>query len=496
MMITYGSTVIIVILLVFFYKIKNNRAYQLLKQFPSYPLYRLVGSAHILQCWKDGLLVTLEKLLSPHDRLLFWLGPMPILILKKYDDIMTVLNQNHDRYTLNLLEEWIGVGILNAKYEEWKKSRKMLSPAFNSEMLTKYADVFHRQASILVDELKIPAERGEIVDVWDYVMNTNLNTVLANTLGVSIQKTGTKNAKTYCDAIHKAFENLTTRVISPWLHPHFIFTVYLKLTGKMNTVKILNDLPSEAIEKKFNSLRNTSTTRESSYDEDVCSASIVDLLIEKSARETSFTKTRIRDEALQIIVTGSETTALNVCFTLLALAIHQDIQQKVYEEIMQVMPQNNTLATDDCINGLKYLEQCVKETSRIYSQSVMVVRRTHKDCILKDNKIIPKNTFIIAAIHLAHFDPRLYENPSIWDPEHFSDEAIALRPKGSELIFGYGSRICIGAKYSIISSKMQLAHILRNYHISTNIKEITKENLNADLCLRSKIGFPIKFTSR
>ncbi|XP_065222202.1 cytochrome P450 4c21-like isoform X2 [Planococcus citri] len=485
-------TVIVIILFVLFYKIKNKRAHELLKQFPCYPTYPLIGNAYMLHRLNDGLLLSLERLLAPYDRLLFWLGPVPALILKKYDDIMTVLNQTQDRDTMNLLEEWIGVGILNAKFDDWKKSRKMLSPAFSSEMLVRYADVFHEKASILVDELKGPADRGEIVNAWDYVMNTNLETVLANTLGTSIEKTG-KDAKNYCSVLHKTFQNLTTRVISPWLHPGFIYKIYLKLIGQMNTIKILNDLPEEAIEEKLNNVRNTKKAQE--YVDDSPN-SIIDLLIEKSAKETSFTKTRIRDEAVQLILVGSETTALNVCFTLLALAIHQDIQQKVYEEIVQVMPEKDTLDTDDCINQLKYLEQCVKETSRIYSQSVLVIRRTHKDCTLKDNKIIPKNTLVAAAIHFSHFDPELYKNPSVYDPEHFNDEAVAKRPKGSELVFGYGPRICIGAKYSIISSKMQLAHIIRNYHLSTNIKEITKNDLNADLCLRSKIGYPIKFTSR
>ncbi|XP_065222203.1 cytochrome P450 4C1-like [Planococcus citri] len=487
--------IIVIILLAFIDKIKNKRFYDLLKQFPSHPTLPLIGNLHMLRGSKDDLLTRAINIMLPEDRLVFWVGPIPCLVLRKCEDIMAIFNQSQHRETLNLLNEWLGTGILNADYGEWKKSRKILSPAFSSEMLTKYTDVFNKKASSLVDNLKPASVKGDIVDAWDYVIHINIDAILANTLGQCIQNTG-KSEKNYCEAILEVFENITQRVLLPWLHPHLFYLVYLKITGRIKMLDHFKYLPTKVIKQKLNMLRNNNTVLSSDEGTDDLSTTMVDLLIEKGSKETSFTETRMRDEILQLIATGTETTALNVCFTLLMLAMHQDIQQKVYEEITEVMSENDTLAAEDSMNQLKYLEQCIKETSRMYSQAVLAFRRTHKDCLLTDEKIVPKDTFVVAALHLTHYDTDLYENPSKWDPEHFSDQAIAKRPKGSELIFGYGPRLCIGARYSIISSKTQIAHILRNYHLATNIKEFTKDHLKTDLCIRSKIGYPIKFTSR
>ena len=54
----------------------------------------------------------------------------------------------------------------------------------------------------------------------------------------------------------------------------------------------------------------------------------------------------------------------------------------------------------------------------------------------------------------------------------------------------------VGTKYGILSIKTQIVHIVQNYHLSTNISELKKDQLAADLCVRSKIGYPIKFTKR
>ncbi|XP_065224290.1 cytochrome P450 4g15-like [Planococcus citri] len=233
------------------------------------------------------------------------------------------------------------------------------------------------------------------------------------------------------------------------------------------------------------------------------SKAVIDLLIKKGAMEPDFNETRMRDELLQIIAAGVETTALTVSFLMLMLAINQDIQfyftplqQKVHEEITSLTIDCNGLSENDLTNHLRYLEQCIKETLRMFSPVIVTSRRINKEIILKDNKIIPAGMFVATFIHLSNYDPDLYENPQKFDPEHFNDQAVQKRNKNSQLSFGYGPRSCIGAKYAMMSIKTQIAYILRNYHLSTSIKEFTKEHLTMDLSIRSKVGYPIKFTSR
>ncbi|XP_065221567.1 cytochrome P450 4C1-like [Planococcus citri] len=483
---------VIVILFRFLHKMKNKRLYELLEQFPSYPTYPLIGNAHLLFGAYNDLLLKSEQLLQPHDRLVFWVGPIPCLVLKKYNDILTMLNQSLDRDSLHVADEWAGIGLLTAEYEEWKKSRKMLAPAFSSDMLTKYVDVFHEKASNFVEKLKPVVDTDVEVDVLDYVLNTNLDAIVENTMGISMESTG-KRGEEFCTALLDGFISVTERLLSPWLHPHFIYMLYLRLTGKIESIKRLQYLPSKILRDNLNDSHN----QKIEPDGVDSSRTVIDLLIKRRLKEPGFTETRTRDELLQIILAGVETTALNMSYLMLMLAIHQDVQQKVYEEITQLVSEDETITAVQLFHQLKYLDQCIRETTRMYSPVTITGRRTHKECVLKDNTIVPANMLVMAVIHLAHHDPELYRNPNKWDPENFSEEAIAERPKGScQLSFGFGPRSCIGARYAMLSVKTQITHILRNYHLSTHVKELTNDDLKMDLMIRNKIGYPIKFTSR
>ena len=62
--------------------------------------------------------------------------------------------------------------------EEWKKSRKILVPAFSSEMLTKYVDVFKKKSAALVRSFESAADNGQIIDVIDHVVKSNLEGIV------------------------------------------------------------------------------------------------------------------------------------------------------------------------------------------------------------------------------------------------------------------------------------------------------------------------------
>ena len=143
------------------------------------------------------------------------------------------------------------------------------------------------------------------------------------------------------------------------------------------------------------------------------------------------------------------------------------------------------------------------------------------DC--SDDKIIPANLLVVVLFYFVGQDPKLYDNPLKWDPEHFNEKAIKQRPRNSQLLFGYGRRNCIGmfsipacillkdfkdlllkliillnvgSKYAMMAIKIQMVYILSHYHLSSSVKELTKENLKGDVSIRSKIGYPIKLTTR
>ncbi|XP_065221582.1 cytochrome P450 4C1-like [Planococcus citri] len=429
-----------------------------------------------------------------NDRLVFWLGPIPCLFLKKHDDIATVLNQSLDRDFLGATDEWLGKGILTARHEEWTKSRKMLTPAFSSNMLTKYAKVFEKYSFHLVEKLKPVADTGKEIDVWDWLMKANLDAITESSFGVSIQ-TGGKIGEAFCLAIHDAIKFIVKRFQYPWLISRHLNMIYLHMIGKTNSIHDVKQYPTMVLKQNIKNFQDLQRDDNAPSNDDTSHA-IIDLLVRFSFKEPSVTEIRMRDELLQIMGAAIETSPLNMSFLMLMLAMHQDIQQKAYEEVFKIKTDDGTFKPHDIIINMPYVEQCIKETLRMFTPVFHTNRRVHKDILLKDNMIIPANTYVTTFIHFSNYDPDLYKNPEKFDPEHFSEKAVEARPKTSQLSFGYGPRSCLGSKYAMLLIKTQVAHILLNYRISTDVEEFTKTHLKMDISIRSKIGYPIRFTSR
>lgn len=57
------------------------------------------------------------------------------------------------------------------------------------------------------------------------------------------------------------------------------------------------------------------------------------------------------------------------------LAMHQDMQQKAYEEIKSVIPKTGDDVKYDDLGQLDYVERCLKETMRLYPTVPVVARK-------------------------------------------------------------------------------------------------------------------------
>lgn len=151
------------------------------------------------------------------------------------------------------------------------------------------------------------------------------------------------------------------------------------------------------------------------------------------------------------------------------LAIHQDVQDRVYEEICANV-QDIECLDYDTVSKLDYMERTIKETMRLYPLSQVLVRETDADVQL-NGCIVPKGTILLLSIFKMHRSKDIWgPTASEFDPERFLSESFAEQHPYAYLPFSAGPRNCVGAKYAMISMKMMLCHILTAYKLNTTIK--------------------------
>lgn len=138
------------------------------------------------------------------------------------------------------------------------------------------------------------------------------------------------------------------------------------------------------------------------------------------------------------------------------LAIHPNIQERVFAELQSVRSLHDTEVTFNAISQLPYMEMVIKEVMRLFPIGPLIAR----NC-LADTKIskctIPGGTFVIMSIHNLHRNPAYWgEHSNDFDPDNFLPERIAERHTYAYLPFSGGTRNCIVIFFFLRNAKSRV----------------------------------------
>lgn len=131
-------------------------------------------------------------------------------------------------------------------------------------------------------------------------------------------------------------------------------------------------------------------------------------------------------DSFQLTTHVSHRTATTITMTLDILGRHDDVQQKLYEEVSEVIgdtaPDEVTL---DQIKRMAYLEAVIKETLRVFGPLALIARRLYQDLKVKDY-VIPRGTDVWMVLRAMQTSDTYFENASQFKPERFMGNTISL----------------------------------------------------------------------
>ncbi|XP_020296486.1 probable cytochrome P450 6a13 [Pseudomyrmex gracilis] len=160
---------------------------------------------------------------------------------------------------------------------------------------------------------------------------------------------------------------------------------------------------------------------------------------------------------------GSSTTAT---YCLYELAINQDVQNKLRQEIDEVLKKHGKV-TYNAVNDMTYLHKVVSETLRKYPPLPMLNCIYTKALDLPTTNIhIPEGTSVTISVLGIQRDPAIYPDPDKFDPERFDADQIAARHPYAYLPFGEGPRVCIGTRFGYMQTKVGIFNILAKFKVT------------------------------
>ncbi|MEU5999038.1 cytochrome P450 [Streptomyces sp. NPDC047197] len=168
---------------------------------------------------------------------------------------------------------------------------------------------------------------------------------------------------------------------------------------------------------------------------------------------------RIRDTVMVTLLAAHHTTGVAVSWSLHLLGHHPEAADRVAAELDQVLGERATPDYGD-LRRLTYLDMVLKESMRLFPPGPYGARETTEDLVLGPYEI-PAGTTVFYPFWAVHLNPEHWPEPERFDPERFTPQEVAKRPRLAYVPFGIGPRSCEGAALATIEAQLVLAVLLK-----------------------------------
>ena len=339
-----------------------------------------------------------------------------------------------------------GDGLLSSDGPVWRAHRRIMAPAFDLRSLQAYAPAMAEASMALVEEWH-QAPDGRVVDIHQAMMQLALR-IISRTM---FSEGGDGMGALVARATNEGFEALGFGLgdLVPGLRD-------LRMHSRARRMaRIFAELDA-AIHTLIDERENLGA------------AGPMDLLgrlIAARDEETGagLTRTEIRDQLVTIFIAGHETTAVAMSWIWYLLSQHPAEAARLHDELDRVLGGRAPGHAD--LAALPYTRRVVEESMRLYPPAPGLSTRA----VLEDDEVcgvrVPRGSTVDVAPWVIHRHQRLWDHPERFDPDRFSPERSAGRPRFAYLPFGGGPRVCIGAALAMTETMLILASIAQHYRL-------------------------------
>nr|AID61409.1 cytochrome P450 [Calliphora stygia] len=431
-----------------------------------------------------------------------WIFQRLVLVVRDPKYFEVILSSQHlikKPFIYDMFSCWLGDGLLLSYGPKWHARRKILTPTYHFKILEEFIEVFDRQSRVLVRKLAAKADGKTTFNVFPIVCLTALDNIAETAMGVQINAQENPEFP-YAMAVKDATDVLATRAVRPPLYFDISFLLiafpsYLKLR---KSVKIMHDFTNKVINDRRAAMgsqkQHTASTPNDLAEGQKKRMAFLDVLLQATVDGKPLAQEDIREEVDTFMFEGHDTTTSGISFCLYLLSRHASVQQRVFEEIIEVLgaDKDKPLTMRD-LQNLKYLEAVIKETLRMFPSVPIIARECLQD-IQIGNQTIPANTNIALLFYAAGRDPDYFYQANDFNPERFYSASSHDNINPFAYVpFSAGPRNCIGQKFAMLEMKSTISRVLRYFELLPLGAEVIPV---LNLILRSANGVQLGLRAR
>ena len=401
-----------------------------------------------------------------------WFGPIYMSVgLNHPDTIKKVIKEPKNMMVYRLLKPWLGDGLLVSADKKWFRNRRLLTPAFHYEILKPYIPVYNSCLQVMLNgKWSAAAKEKNPVKIFESLSLLSLDILLQCSFSYKSDCQNMNTKHPYIKAVYEMLRLVVSRFMNPLYHIDWIY--WLSPSGKQmkENCNFVHEFSERVIQerKKALGLSGPGADRDSALERAIKQRKYLDfldiLLTAADEDGRGLTDFEIRDEADTFMFEGHDTTTSGMSWTLYCLAKYPEHQEKVREEVRNVLMGREWLEYED-LKGLNYTHWCIKEAMRLYPPVLELSRELSKDMEI-GGVMIPKGVDVSINIVPLHRHPDVWENPNEYDPLRFHPSNAEGRDPYAYMPFSAGYRNCIGQNFALNEEKVVIATIVSRFQLT------------------------------
>lgn len=367
----------------------------------------------------------------------FGFGNIYVFVTRAREAEILLSSSAHSRktYIYKIMRRFFGQSTFTSNGEQWKKQRKMLTPTLHFEILASFSNILIEESAKGIERLQRELEnKSKVRDVGEFVANYTLAATYRSFMGMDfVDESG---AKEFLENIPKLEDLYAERLTRPPLHNDLLHEV------------VLDRYEKRLLEPVQRFTRNTIKKRREEWISSGDYNSVTQIKKRHALLDTllinemngNIDSEVVQNEVDLFLWASHLTSALTISFVLMLLANHPEIQHRVFEEIVQVVNNNNSgqPRTASQRGDLNFLDRVIKEALRLYPPVPTISRQLTESMFLEDGTEIPAGKPVFLQIFDLHRDKDVFTDPEKFDPDRFLPENCATRSPFAYVPFSAG----------------------------------------------------------
>jgi cytochrome P450 len=395
----------------------------------------------------------------------FDLGPLSTYMVANPVDIERVLvsdaSQYHKLVFGDAIDDLLGDGLLLSDGAHWRAQRDLANPAFTATRVQGIADVMSRIAADHVADWR----DGDEVELNVELARLTVKIIIAAMFGVEPDDETVLTVQENLEPLGARFEPDPRRVLVPEWAPTRENREFA------NSVAVLEGVIDDLLAEREGTVEEGPTAVS---DAGEAPLDFVSILL-RAKKRGHLDDALIRDELMTMLLAGHDTTALALTYTFYLLSEHPEYRNQYLAEVDDVV--GDAQADASHVRNLTVTDRALSESMRLYPPVYAIFRKPMVDVKLGGYRV-PEGSAIMLPQWVVHRSERWYDEPERFDPDRWTPERRAKRPRFSYFPFGGGPRHCIGKQFSLLEAKLILAAFGQRFSL---------EHVGSDLELRGSL---------